>query len=262
MQLPGRHKKCAVFHKQCVARIELLTEVLWSMISRPAPIMKTRIVPMTLMPRAGAALTESSALSSGFRFAFSAAWLVLFSLAWPAQAQTSCPGSETCTGVVAQMVCPAPGTTLAGNDVTFTWCNAGADYFLQIESIPGAHDIFYALVSFQNFVHLINLPTNGVTVYVALWTQVHGTWQTPLQYSYTAASPPPRLLAPVLGTNGQFQFTLSEVTPGRTNVVQGSPDLFSWTAISTNVAVSNSFPFIDAAPANLNTRFYRAFETR
>ena len=180
---------------------------------------------------------------------------------WSSQAQTPCPGSDTCPGSVAQMVCPATGTTLPGNDVTFTWCNANADYFLDIESVPGSHDIFYALVSFQNFVHLINLPTNGQTIYLTLWTQIHGQWQTPLQYTYSAASSlPPRLLAPMLGTNGQFQFTINGVTPGRTNIVQSSLDLSNWTSISTNVATSNCLMLADPAAANSAQRFYRAFE--
>jgi hypothetical protein len=71
--------------------------------------------------------------------------LFLFSVAWPGRAQTPCPGSDTCPGPEAQMICPTPGTTLPGNDVTFTWCNANADYFLDIESIRGAHNIFLPL---------------------------------------------------------------------------------------------------------------------
>lgn len=197
-----------------------------------------------------------------FRFAYSIVLLLLISLGCRVQAQTPCPGSETCPGTSAQMVCPTPGTTLSGSDVTFTWCNANADYFLQIESIPGAHNIFYGLVSFQNFVHLINLPTNGGTIYVTLWTQVHGTWQTPNAYTYTAASPAPTLLPPILGPNGEFQFIINGVTPGRTNVVQRSADLSTWTSISTNVAASNTLPIIDPSATNFNLRFYRSFEIR
>ncbi len=189
--------------------------------------------------------------------------LLLFLLACSAKAQTPCPGSDTCPGSVAQMICPAPGTTLPGNDVTFTWCNANADYFLEIESIPGAHDIFYALVPAQNFVHLLNLPTNGVTIYVILWTQVRGQWQTPLSYTYTATnSLPPRLLTPVLGTNGQFQFTISGLNPGRTNVVQWSLNLLNWTPLSTNVALNNTLQMTDPAATNFNQRFYRVYELR
>jgi hypothetical protein len=214
------------------------------------------------MTPAGTTLVAPSRRSSVVLRAFSAGLCWLFSLAGSAPAQTSCPGSDTCPGSVAQMVCPAPGATLPGNDVTFTWCNANADYFLDIESIPGAHNIFYALVSFQNFVHLLNLPTNGGPIYVTLWTQVHGQWQTPIQYTYTAASPPPVLVAPAPGTNGQFRFTVSGVTPGRTNVVQASLDLSNWTSISTNVAMSNSLQVIDPAAPNFNRRFYRTFEMR
>jgi len=116
------------------------------------------------MTRADTASIDSRMHSSVSHLALSVALQFVFSLAWPGQAQTPCPGSDTCPGSVAQMVCPAAGTTLAGNDVTFTWCNANADYFLEIESVPGAHDIFYALVSFQNFVHLIDLPANGQTI--------------------------------------------------------------------------------------------------
>lgn len=111
--------------------------------------------------------------------------LMLTLAAIVAQAQT-CP--------VAQMTSPTPGSTLPGSTVTFQWCNASADYFLTVESILGAHDIFYAVVR-VNSVTLINLPTTGKTVFVTLWTQGNnGNWQNPFQYTYTAAgaaSPPP-----------------------------------------------------------------------
>ena len=189
--------------------------------------------------------------------------LFLFCFVWCTQAQTPCPGAVSCPGAVAQMVCPTPGTTLAGNDVTFTWCNANADYFLQIESAPGAHDIFYALVSAQNFVHLLNLPTNGAAIYVSLWTQVHGQWQTPLQYSYMATNAfLPKLVAPMRGAKGEFQFIITGVTPGSTNLVQYSIDLINWTIIATNVATGNSIQVTDAAATNFTRLFYRILERR
>lgn len=45
--------------------------------------------------------------------------------------------------------------------------------------------------------------------------------------------------------HGQFQFTISGVTPGRTNVVESSRNLSHWTSVSTNGAVSNSLQIID-----------------
>lgn len=206
---------------------------------------------------------HSPKISPCRRPACPAVGLFLLSLAASLQAQTPCPGSDSCPGIVAQMVCPTPETTLPGNDVTFTWCNANADYFLQIESILGAHNIFYGLVPAQNFVHLLNLPTNGVTIYVTLWTQVHGTWQTPVSYTYTAANNIlPTLLAPTLRTNGQFQFTLTGLTPGKTNVVQSSDDLSNWTSLSTSVAVNTSLQVVDSSATNFNRRFYRVYEVR
>jgi hypothetical protein len=209
-----------------------------------------------------ALLHAGANLRGSLRSLLLAGVLLLFLVASRGLCQTVCPGSESCPGSVAQLLCPTPGTTLPGNDVTFTWCNANADYFLDIESIPGAHDIFYALVSFQNFVRLINLPTNGATIYVTLWTQVHGQWQTPIQYTYAAAHPPPGLTAAMLGPGGHFQFIIEGVTPGRTNVVEVSPDLFNWSPMGTNVAVGNSMLFLDPTPTIGERRFYRTFEIR
>jgi hypothetical protein len=85
---------------------------------------------------------------------------------------------------VAQITSPAPGSTLPSGAVTFTWCNANADYFLTIESPAGAANIFNAFVVGQESVTLgpacntptaTNpttqcIPTTGGTVYVTLWT--------------------------------------------------------------------------------------------
>ena len=60
-----------------------------------------------------------------------------------AQAQT-CPVDPVTGNAVAQMISPTNGSTLPAGAVTFEWCNASADYFLVVESVPGAHDIFNA----------------------------------------------------------------------------------------------------------------------
>src|SRR5689334_18161349 len=66
--------------------------------------------------------------------------VAIFALAGvAAQAQTICPDP------VAQVISPTPGSTLPAGAVTFTWCHANkGDYFLDIESVPGAHEIFFA----------------------------------------------------------------------------------------------------------------------
>ena len=62
-------------------------------------------------------------------------------------------------------------------------------------------------------------------------------------------------------TNG-FQLTFAGVVPGRTNVVEGSTNLFAWIPVSTNVSVTNNFTMVDSTATNLCQRFYRVREVR
>jgi flagellar hook capping protein FlgD len=154
-----------------------------------------------------------------------------------AQAQTACPDS------VAHVISPPPGSTLPAGAVTFTWCNAGGDYFLDIESVPGAHDVFFAFVRVESITLGPDcaptpptgcIPPNGETIYVTLWTNTaqHG----PSHYvaaptvSYTAASlvgvPPTPALAFDLGATvpnpaanlAQIPFTLTKAGPVRLRI--------------------------------------------
>jgi Big-like domain-containing protein/FIMAH domain-containing protein len=132
-----------------------------------------------------------------------------------AQAQT-CP-----VGTVGQIdpvaipgTGPAPGSTLVPNpdgSITFTWCNASADYFVIIESVPGAHDIFFAFTggagggAGQNFLTLgpaCNIPTatspttqcilsNGETIFFTLDTVKNKQILGSVQYTFTAPGTPP-----------------------------------------------------------------------
>jgi fibronectin-binding autotransporter adhesin len=53
--------------------------------------------------------------------------------------------AQTCTTPDATIISPTPGSVLpSSGTVTFSWCNASADYFVIVETVPGAHDIFYA----------------------------------------------------------------------------------------------------------------------
>jgi plastocyanin len=66
----------------------------------------------------------------------------------------------------------------------------------------------------------------------------------------------PVLLAPVLMPNNFFQFTVTNLVVGQTNVVQASMDLSAWTGIYTNVASDTGYTFLDVA-ANPPGQFYR-----
>jgi Abnormal spindle-like microcephaly-assoc'd, ASPM-SPD-2-Hydin len=107
--------------------------------------------------------------------------------------------AQTCPGQLAEMISPVNGSILPAGAVTFDWCNAGADYFLDVETIPGSHDLFFAVVPKQTFVTLGPacapappygcIPPNGETIHVALWTSgKQGNWLGPNVYTYTAAN--------------------------------------------------------------------------
>ena len=90
--------------------------------------------------------------------------------------------------------------------MTFEWCNANADYFLTIESVVGAHDIFFAFAGGAGpgaGVISVTLgpacapapptgciPARGETIHVTLYTLKHRQIlpPSPFNYTYTAAS--------------------------------------------------------------------------
>jgi hypothetical protein len=85
---------------------------------------------------------------------------------------------------------PPPSSTLTGSSATFSW-TAGASataYWLDAGSTAGAHD-YYSSGSLGNVLTTTvnNLPTNGATVYVTLYSLVNGTWVS-TGYTYTAYS--------------------------------------------------------------------------
>jgi len=61
-------------------------------------------------------------------------------------------------------------------------------------------------------------------------------------------------------TNGQFQFTLTGLTLGKTHVVQASTNLSNWVLLRTNIATSNAMDFTDPAAGNFIQRFYQMLE--
>ncbi len=90
--------------------------------------------------------------------------------------------------VKAAMVSPTPGTMLPGNPVTFTWTlGTASTTYLWVGTAVGTHD----LVNFGGGSALTytatNLPTNGTTLHVRLWSKTNGVLQY-TDYTYTAAT--------------------------------------------------------------------------
>jgi hypothetical protein len=64
--------------------------------------------------------------------------------------------------------------------------------------------------------------------------------------------------SPRLASSNRFTFDVVTSFPTNQNVIEASSNLLNWTAISTNVPMTNTFTFTDPSPATNSPRFYRA----
>jgi uncharacterized protein YkwD len=78
----------------------------------------------------------------------------------------------------AVMTSPSPGSRLTSTTVTFQWSAAtnAAEYFLYIGSYPGGNNMFGRSTGLNRSITISGFPTNGMTVYVRLWTRVGSSW--------------------------------------------------------------------------------------
>ena len=59
---------------------------------------------------------------------------------------------------------------------------------------------------------------------------------------------------------GPAQLGITGATLGKTNLLQWSPDLGSWSTFATNVVVTNNYPCTDPSATNADRRYYRAVQ--
>ena len=103
------------------------------------------------------------------------------------------------------MVSPPPGSTLTSTQVTFTWSpgSASTAYKLDIGKTPGGKEYFHSGNLGNVFTaNTKNLPNDGSTVYVTLYSLVNGQWVSN-SYTYTAwnvASSQAMMVIPVPGS--------------------------------------------------------------
>jgi hypothetical protein len=75
------------------------------------------------------------------------------------------------------MLTPTPGSTFTSSSVTFTWSAGSATaYGLMVGSSPGGADIYYSTQLHVRSVTVNNIPTDGRTIYVRLYSQVNNSW--------------------------------------------------------------------------------------
>jgi hypothetical protein len=121
----------------------------------------------------------------------STVYVTLYSLVggqWLANAYTYTAFTQTATLGVMQT--PIPGSTLSGNQATFTW-SAGSGaiaYWLDIGSVPGGNQ-YYQSGNLGNVLTttVYSLPADNSTIYVTLYSYVGGQW---LNNQYTYVSGP------------------------------------------------------------------------
>jgi sugar lactone lactonase YvrE len=114
----------------------------------------------------------------------------------------------------ATLTSPAPGSTLAGSNATFTWeTGTGVtEYYLFLGSNgPGSNNLYSSGYTTHKSVNVTGLPVNGETIYARLYAFIGGAWHY-LDYTYTAES-----LA-----------TLTSPAPG--SKLTGSSVTFTWSA--------------------------------
>jgi hypothetical protein len=129
----------------------------------------------------------------------------------------------------AQIIEPAPGATLAGSTVTFRW-NTGAAvvrYFLFVGLWQGGNTLFSQDMGASLEAVVTNLPVDGSTIHVRLWSFIDGGWQFN-DYTFKAA-----------GSVTPVKAALTAPSPG--SVLPGATATFQWSA---GQAVTRYFLFI------------------
>ena len=122
------------------------------------------------------------------------------------------------SGTQGVLTTPTPGSTLTSSTVTFDWtAGAGASaYWLDVGSTVGGNN-YYQSGNLGNVLTTTvnNLPTNGSTVYVTLYSLVGGQWLS-TGYTYTALNA------------GSALAQMSSPAPGST--LHGNVQTFTWIA--------------------------------
>lgn len=94
-------------------------------------------------------------------------------------AATATPTQPPANGAPASISSPAPGSTLPGASATFSWApvSGALEYFFYAGTTSGSNNIVGRSTGTSTSTSVTNLPTNGSTVYVRLWTRFASGWQ-------------------------------------------------------------------------------------
>jgi hypothetical protein len=157
------------------------------------------------------------------------------------------------TPVAAVLTSPAPGSTLAGSTVGFSWgaATAASGYSLWLGSAPGTDDLYHSGKVTVTSVSAGNLPVNGEPVYATLFTTI-GTATLSNTYSFTAAAQAV-LIAPAPATTLVGPTATFSWTPGTGNTTGYSLWLGSTGVGSSNLYNSHHITATSVSAGNLPT---------
>jgi hypothetical protein len=135
-------------------------------------------------------------------------------------------------GVPAAMDSPAPGSVLPGASATFNWTTGTgvAQAWLWVGTTPGGQDLYVNGGAGVTTATAPNMPINGSTVYVRLWSFLSGGWAHH-DYTYTAA-----------GTAG---VPAVMVSPADGSTLSAGPVTFTWT---TGTGVAEAWIWVGTTP--------------
>jgi hypothetical protein len=136
----------------------------------------------------------------------------------------------------ANLVSPAPGSTLTGSSVSLQWGGGAgvAQYWLYVGTSPGALDIANRDMGLQVSTVVGGIPVNGSTIYVRLHSLIGGGWQFN-DYTLTAAS--------LVSQKAQL------TSPADGSTLAGSTATFQWTAGS---GVAQYWLYVGSSPGGLD----------
>ena len=134
---------------------------------------------------------------------------------------TPTPTPTPVPAVYGEIYDPPPGSTLSSSKVTFSWTAGNATaYILLIGNKIGGSDIFSSGQTAAHSVTVSNLPTDGRTIYVRLYSKVNGVfYNPPRDYTYTAAALNVQapIISPASGAyKKQVTVNMATQTPGAT----------------------------------------------
>lgn len=96
------------------------------------------------------------------------------------------PASASSSSGKAEVTTPTPGSTLPSSVVTFNWTAGSARvYKLFVGTARGSANIYNSGKLKVRTLGVNNIPTNGSTIYVRLWSRVNKRWVF-IDYTYRA----------------------------------------------------------------------------